>query len=181
MTDDTNQPATEADDETQPAPEAPTDAAAATETDADTDTDTQADTATETEADPANDEPERMRLAKWPKLQREMYRDLEDRHLETQRLLRATRAEIMTEVLKAEGFNERAIEATGFTPDTFVGADGLIDREVLTAAAKQAAIELGLATAPRRPQPNPLAGTAGSGSTVNSGQADWDAAFGLKR
>lgn len=93
-----------------------------------------------------------------------------------ERVARLQRAAV-DEVLSETGIDARLLDAAGHAVEDFVTDDGLVDRPRLAEVASAVADEFGVSK-PRRPQPNPLAGTTG-GAAGSSGRAAWDAAFTL--
>lgn len=93
-----------------------------------------------------------------------------------ERVARLQRAAV-DEVLSETGVDARLLDAAGHAVEDYLTDDGLVDRERLAQAARTVAIEFNV-TAPRRPAPVAMAGTA-AGPAGSSGKADWDRAFTL--
>ncbi|OBK27698.1 hypothetical protein A5634_22285 [Mycobacterium asiaticum] len=93
--------------------------------------------------------------------------------------LASARREGIDEALAAAGLRPALFDAAGLEVDDFLGEDGRVDRAAAVEAARSAAADLGVDGTPRRPAPNPIAGTP-SAHAPAGGRAAWDTAFGVK-
>lgn len=71
--------------------------------------------------------------------------------------------------------NPALLRAAGLSAADHVGDDGVLDITGLAEAIEAKRVELGI---PRKPQPNPLAGSGRGDALVGGGRADWDGVFG---
>lgn len=93
--------------------------------------------------------------------------------------LATARRETVDDALTAAGLRPALFDAAGLRVEDFTGEDGRVNRSAAVEAARTAASDLGVEGVPRRPVPNPIAGTP-SDRAPASGRGAWDAAFGVK-